>query len=184
MGYRERLVRIPKKITEKYREIASFEELIKKTNNSDDLFLGFKEGQELLTSYTEIPKDENVEDFFKNFSLEEKNEVRYQILTKKGLKSLIEKYEDEIIEMMDNKLKAYAECPELAVSDFHMKRQHWRMDDFLRYKAYKLDEDRDPNKNEDGNLVSIEYMEYQIFNVVHIYNTFDWENNDLIVSGW
>ncbi len=184
MSYRERLIKLQKSEYSSYRDLLNYKDLFLKIEDEDDVFLGFKNERMLLYSSVEISNDEFVEDFFKNFSMSDNGEMRYQILTKEGLKRLIEKYEDEIIHMMDDKLKAYHEDPELAFSDFYMKRQHWRMDSFPSLKAYKLIEKEDLDKDTDGSIVSIEYMEYQIFNVVHIYNTFDWKNNYLIVSGW
>lgn len=184
MSYRERLISISKKKSSLLRNTENYEDLLKDKSNEDDVFLGLEEEQLHLYLSLFVKKDENVEDFFNNFSLIEKAEVRYQILTKASLKSLIEQYENEIIEMMDKKLIAYKDDPELAVSDLYMKRQYWRIDNFPSLKSYKLIEEEDRKNDKDGSITSIELMEYQIFNVVHIYNTFDWENDFLIVSGW
>lgn len=200
MGYRERLAKVPKSVSKEFREIESYQELQEKLGlNSDpddpQSFIGFDNNhktQELLYLCTEVPNDDLVEDFFKNFNIEECAETRYQVMTKAALKQLIEKYEDEIIEMMDTKLKiaeedALVSFGDFAYSDLKLKREYWRSTYSPRItcaKPYILKEEGKDIEKRDGQIAALPFMEYQIFNVVFIYNTFDWENYDLIVSGW
>jgi spore coat polysaccharide biosynthesis protein SpsF (cytidylyltransferase family) len=194
MGYRERLSKLPKEISERFRDIESYEELNKVLGfdkEKDEYFHSFKEEKELLYLMTSINEDDKeVEDFFNKFSYNEYSGNRYQVLSKEGLKKIIEQYDDEIVAYMDECLENEKKSPGLIHSFAERKRDYWRMDRFgnsdfaAKMKPYILKtEDKDLEDN-DGQIVSLPYMEYQIFNVVFIYNTFDWDKYDLILTGW
>lgn len=190
MGYRERLVRLPKDRTAEYQIIESYESLmaISNVDNEDEFcysFTSLKDGKELLYLSTEMPEKEGlVFDLFPLFDINAYSGHRYQIVTKEGLKFLIEKYENEIIEMFDNTLAKEEECQGLCHSQLHQKRQHWRMNDFRILKPYTLKEEGKDLDDNDGQITPLPFMEYQIFNLVFIYNTFDWSEYNLVVAGW
>jgi hypothetical protein len=103
---------------------------------------------------------------FYNFTIEE---AEFWIMSKEGLKRLIDEYHTMIVESIEN------------VDPVEYKRM------FLREWTkrgrcgvpYYLDEERT-----DGNIVSSWKYEYAIFNLVYIYRTFDFEKDYLIYSGW
>ena len=103
---------------------------------------------------------------------------------------IFQKYDDEIVAYMDECLENEKKAPGLIQSFAERKRDYWRMDrsgnsDFAaKMKPYILKTEDKDLEDYDGQIESLPYMEYQIFNVVFIYNTFDWDKYDLILTGW
>lgn len=143
---------------------------------------------------------EGREPFYKQFDIYEKTECEFDILTKQGLKCIIQSYHDDIknyynklydsFEVLEKDSKEffkikkeidehYEEPIRNLFYYFYSKKREWDNDcDF--HLPYRLDE----TGQVDGNIVSSWKIEYVIFELVYIYRTFDFENNFLIYSGW
>lgn len=180
MGYRIKIGMIPKAEKEKYagktyKQIAS---MLKKEGIIEEDYFNvynipnYKELYELgkYVSY-KVKKTP-----FFDFNTEKVLESEFYIITKDSLK--------QIIEIMRKENYDYFK----ELSD---PKNKFKLDLFLRnrvsewgdkwYKPYYLDE---PKENRDGFLVNSWCLDYAIFNLVYIYNTFDFENNYLLYVGW
>ena len=176
MGYRNRLGRIPK--TEK----AKYEHLIEWDNPDVTPYYeleGFEELFELCISYTKEAL--KAKDFF-SFDIYKGYEAEFYILDKEGLKYIIDDLHKQI-------LKNYTELRDDIAGDNtniskiinHLQSKVWVwQENVFDVKPYYLE----PKKGSDGRLVASYHIEYIIFELVLMYNTFDWENDYLIYNGW
>lgn len=189
MSYREKLVRVPKGQTLEYSQVKNYsvlESMVNPESEPDFIFTGLPKTQDLLYLGIEMPDNvEYVDSFFKWIDIKEESETRYQMINKEGLEHLIGLYDDAVFEMMESKLEyAKKNGSELLLSELSQKKDYWR-NPFVKSSSYVLKkDDEDEFKSVDGQITNLPFLEHQIFNLVFIYNTFDWENNDLIVSGW
>lgn len=169
MGYRAKLGRIAKTEREKYRN--------KTAKEVDAMFEGksgcspcYPEGHEELYElgkYVDLKGD--AEPFY-DFDIEKEMETEFHIVSKEGLKNIIEEYRKIIHDYYSN-LE-----PENFERHILNMRREWSD---KHIKPYYLDEERT-----DGFIVASWKYEYAIFNIVYIYKTFDWENDYLIYSAW
>ena len=176
MGYRSRLGRIPKTEREKY---------VGKTCK-EVFYLGSEgpvpyrpPGYEQLYEIGKTalrPKD--MSEFY-SFDLYDAAEYEFFILSKSGMLEIIEAYHSWILEMYTELESGTDEDRKRFIAS---KVRKWG-DDSSKFGIcpYYLDE---PTENCDGFLVRSWNYEYAIFNLVHIYRTFDWENDYLIFSAW
>lgn len=189
MGYRERLTKINKSDAEKYRNL-TYKELDKKLKEENVIdeyssFYGLPEAKELLI--LPINKPENfdyLEPFFNKFNIKEKSECDFYILSKDGLLKLIDLCNDYIVEMLEEQIE-YLKKGEVDIPLFHleMKKRRWSLTlpKAGKIRPYFL---KDNKKKYNGLITNDEALEYQIFNLTFIYNTFDWERDYLIFNGW
>lgn len=188
MGFRYKLSRLPKKELGNYKDF-EFEELEKELNiREDDSFIELPEQQELLTLQCDITQeflDNHCSPFFTKFNLYEHNGHVYQIITKKGLYEVLEQYNNEITKILDRQIALVEAHPETALFELQQKREKWNIS-FGKHKVrpYLLLDNKKEGSNLNGSIVGDGAMEYQIFNVVFIINTFNWEKDYLILSGW
>lgn len=109
-----------------------------------------------------------------NFYQFDLDDVEFKICTKEDLVRIIKFYHE-------GTASYYKELgTEDGISFESHKRsfiREWEND--FGINPYYLDETK-----KDGAIVKSWKMEYAIFNLVHIYQTFDFENNYLIYSGW
>jgi hypothetical protein len=113
---------------------------------------------------------EELSDFY-DFDI---SESRFSILTKEGLKKLIQLFASWVEESYKKLTTATFE--ELKI---HARQMHMEWENCFDYHPYVLDQE-----NPDGEMAHSWKHEYAIFNLVYIYRTFDWENDYLIYSAW
>lgn len=125
--------------------------------------------------------------FYTSFDVIREYESDFHIIGKEGLKAIIEDYRQMIIEGLEEDLNA--EVPE------HLQGEITKEDLLKRVLQEELDRwnksfglrmyylDEKPEQS-DGKITPCWNLKYAIFNLVHIYRTFDWENDYLIYSGW
>lgn len=128
--------------------------------------------------------------FYKQFDVYQIYGCEFDILTKLGLKYIIDSYHTTIKENFINYFDMFrVDSNEIKLKNgyeveiyeyFSSKKREW--DDSNRFYVcpYKLDEPF----GGDGEIVNSWKYEYGIFNLVYIYRTFDFESNLLIYSGW
>ena len=180
MGYRLRLGRIAKIEREKYRGKTSEE--VEQMIEEDLSPYRLPEHEELyeIGKYVYFPDGQ--EEFY-DFNIREEYESDFQIMSKEGLKKIIEWYQSEVLdrykELMELSEKDDQDSKDEVMGFFYRKIQDW--DGKYDVHPYWLDQDKD---HSDGAVVRSWSMEYAIFNLVHIYRYFDWENDYLIYSGW
>ncbi len=120
---------------------------------------------------------EHLTAFYDTFdvSRECESESEFYILTKEGLKELIAYYHCIVHEGLkeiagdENRRQQYVD----------RKLRHWDQQAKFNILPYWLDEE-----DTDGAIVRSWSREYAIFNLVHIYRTFNWDDDYLIYSGW
>jgi hypothetical protein len=194
MSYREKLLKLPKKYKSKYENLFYDELSYAIKADNDGGFINLPEDTDLLTLSYKVDTDfPFLEVFFNNIDIKSESETRYSILTKEGLKTLIESYSDNVQSLIEQEIKDL-ECTDindsdkvlLMISQLRNKQDHWQYqlgDRVLR--PYKLvDENNTLDDMSDGQIVSHGSVNYQIFNLVFIYNTFDWDSDYLILNGW
>lgn len=140
----------------------------------------------------------NAEEMYKNgsplFSSKELKEMFENenpvILDKKGVICAIEFYRNCVIKEMEDVLSETA--------PYWDKRNHSdRMKDFISKRHNEWTTYREYEGTDVGDALSVYclnpktdcivnswFFEYQIFELVRIYKTFDWENNSMIFYGW
>lgn len=189
MGYRSRLGCVSKCEKDRFSGLGYEDAIIE--NGGDDYSLyypPFHEELYELGKYFSFLDEKYISSFY-DFDIEKETECEFYILSKEGLKEIIENYRKCIFESYNNLFNIYNniinnkedisfENPD--VSDigcyFSEKMREWN-NEFCR--PYWLDE-----KKSDGNIVKSWRSEYAIFNLVDIYRTFDWDNDYLIYSAW
>lgn len=176
MGYRNRLGRIPKVEKAKYEHLTEWDNLDIAPYRELD---GFEELFEIGISYNK--NDLKAKDFF-SFDIYDEYEAEFYILEKEGLKYIIDdlhkKILDNFTKLRDDCLKENGDKNKIS-SYFQGKVWDWQ-DSCFDVKPYRLD----PEEGSDGKLVASYKIEYIIFELVLMYNTFDWENDYLIYNGW
>lgn len=192
MSYREILVKIKKNEAKKYMELSeeSFLSMFNSNQEPDFFFSGFPYEIELSYLPEKIKdSDHEIKDFFKNFNIYKSMGIRYKIITKEKLKELIIKYQEEIINDFEEKIeyekKVLKEIMQnndkepvsYLMSDLTIKKELWK-NNYGCNPFYLMD---DSGKNKE--MILIERLEYKIFNFIFIYNTFDWENDFLLLKG-
>lgn len=176
MGYHQRLARISKKI----KDICSgksHEQVMKKYRI--DEFYDLPTYKELI--YLGDIKDVSGTQFF-HFDIKDYG-YEFSILTKDDLKNIIEQYYQHVNREFTNLkelLKPLCKNEQIdyrqIVSHLYGKFQIWGNND-LKWRPYNLREDRE-------NIVNSNRYEYDVFELVRILKTFDFEKNYLILSGW
>lgn len=169
MGYRLRLGKIAKTVREKYKGMTE-EQLdeISRENNYSHTWYYPKEHTQLY----EMGKYLNFGDELEHFYDFEGHDNEFKIMTKEQLLKVIEWYRNEIYDYYTN-------------ADEQEQKAHFRKMEIEwsgKYTLpYYLDE---PDERKDGAIVRSWQLQYAIFNIVYIYQHFDWENDYLIYSGW
>lgn len=213
MGYRLRLGRFPKTVWEYEIKGKPYDEVVKffkgVIERNPDIDTDWDEHYQALyrpplhVELYELGKHVNFPEGrspFYSFDLEEDE---FEIMSKEGLKAIILDYHKNIKEFykgrfeslggektLDNnarnilrdKRRKYHQVDKFVfhdvLCDYYGKVSEW---DSKWTVPYYLDE---PYKETDGALVRSWKFEYAIFNLVHIYRTFDWERDLLIYNGW
>ena len=204
MGYRVRLGKFPKCEYHKY-ENKSFDNI---QSNMDEEFFPYtpKEHEELYEIGKYISFTDDTCKSFYSFNLDDEE---FYIISKEKLKGIIESYSVDVKSFYDKIFKSFGEFivakenikENIDNEDFDLKKAFndlftnfekerellstlmQKKNDWSSeyYSNYILKEDW---KRSDGQMSRSWLKEYAIFNLTFIYNTFDWENDFLIYSGW
>lgn len=160
MGYRTRLGKVSKKDHEKYKDSESF----RKSYNPDFHTQLYEIGK--YFHYTEHRKP-----FYNKFNIAEEHESEFDILDKEGLEGIIKVFEGYIRDWF-NKATEYDK-----ENYFKSIKREWVENiDKFDLAPYSLDPKQE--------MVKSWKYEYTIFQLVHIYRSFDWDNDLLIYSAW
>ena len=172
MGYRLRLGKVAKKVHDHFKGLSKEE--AEKLIEEDRALYRPQFHEELYELGKYVDYNKNFENFY-DFEIEE-NE--FKIVTKEGLKSIIDEYHNNILlNYTDMLCIASSDNREKLITFLRSREREWsKKFDML---PYYLDQEET-----DGAIVSSWQYEYAIFNLVHIYRFFDWENDYLIYSGW
>lgn len=197
MGYRLSLGKIAKKYkSEKYDNCVTIEEYNKIYNNQ------FKFPVEYIELYELGKYIDNTKWYkraFFNFNLFEQEECEFWIIPKETLAKIIDDTRKDVAEYYKELAEAYKRIDTFDPnknlnpyerfkitqdkrkinSELHSKQTTWNAEFGLF--PYYLDQ---PPEKCDGFLTSSWTKEYNIFNLVYIYRTFDWKNDYLILSGY
>jgi hypothetical protein len=166
MGYRSRLGKVVKAEKVRFEGKSAKEVEAMLPEDSSCYYPDFHTELYGLGKYFDFTKGEAP---FYSFDIEEECEAEFYIMSKEELKSLIGDYHSTI--------KSYLESLKSGKAYLESKQQEW--DSRFDLKPYYLDEE-----HPDGFITPSWKYEYAIFNLVHIYRSFDWENDYLIYSAW
>lgn len=177
MGYHQRLARIPKSTKNEVVGL-SFEHL--KNKYEDHFFITELDGYEELMYIGDIEKIQGTQFF--DFNIDDYG-YEFSILSKDDLKNIIEQYykhvqkeftnlKELLTPLCKNEQIDYAPI----ISHLYSKFQIWG-DSGMNWRPYNLNEKQE-------NIVDSNRYEYDIFDLVRILKTFDFENDYLILSGW
>ena len=114
---------------------------------------------------------------FYDFDVYRDGESEFMILSKEGLKAIIEMYHNNIAQMYE---EAW-ETKDKACEHIKNKVRTWSRHSYARHPLvpYFLDQE-----HTDGEIANSWLYEYSIFNLIYIYRTFNWERDYLIYSAW
>ena len=174
MGYRSRLGRVSKTMKRRCSGLDYGQADILAGDNQSPYYPEFHTELFELGKYFDSPDD--LTEFY-DFDMYKEAESEFSVLSKKGLKKIIEMYHDNIAMMYHEA----SESKDNACKHIERKVRVWSKYSYSKHGLlpYYLDEE-----SSDGEIVNSWDYEYAIFNLVHIYRTFDWEKDYLIYSAW
>lgn len=138
------------------------------------------EGTNIWQFYITQEEKENSE-LFRN--LYTHDDFNFYEFTKKGLEVFIRRYEEEIVAEYKELFETPSaeECGDVPPDEMHLeklksniRRKVWEWNNHIIEK----DLDEDPYRVNNSS-----YWEYTIFNLIHLYKTFDFENYKLVLLG-
>lgn len=187
MSFRYKLGKIEKKHQDKYKHL-NYDEvcnLVNTTSEPDFSLYSLPEHSEFLIIDLPNMDDHYFKTFFNKFNLDEYG-YEFKIMTKEGLEHLIDHYNEQIISTLNSDIEYIQnnneKGKELAIGLFQRKLDKWKLEVAGRkIRPYILNKD---NKKEQNLIISDDSYEYDIFNLVFIYNNFNWDNDYLILNGW
>jgi len=169
MGYRTRLSKIDKEQAKKYR--TSSYEFLEETHNGDFCL-------DDMNTYEEIKYIDEINISSENFFMFDIKDYGYEcsIIDKDVLKLIIEHYEKRASDMYNNLYQLLIQnqdkkTPIRIVSHLLHKKTIWKND---WTKPYTLDKE----------MSTTGMYEYDIFELIHIYRTFDFDKNYMLMVGW
>lgn len=189
MGYRNYLYKIKKSEVKRLRSM-TLDEIIKKYGNKDDdnyvwFFDMLDKDVKCIFEYGKLYWDDTVERIhatgerlFLNENINERFEdFDVYVVGKKAIEETINIYKDKIIKMYEHLLNDNDNIPDKDLIDKyeeHLKdyRLWW-----TRLNALNLDENNDC-------ICDSWLYEHQIFELVRLYKTIDFEEYDLLFLGW
>lgn len=178
MGYRLYLGEVSKKEHKKMQAM-SYADLCKKYGEfhaNGDMIVGVYELVKMIYEfgkYYDPPRTKKIHFFTNKENREVFDEYDFWIVSKKFLKNIIEEERKFIEEWYSKKAE---EREEVLRQQQREMATEWGAGEWIK-SPYNLD----INKSE---LVSSWKREYQVFDLVRIYKTFDFEKNFLIYYGW
>lgn len=194
MGYRIRLGKVSKKEKQRFKGLNHEQAVIENGGENNSLYYPpFHTQLYEIGKYVAFEKGRTA---FYDFDIVDATEAEFDVLDKEGLAFVIESYRKSTLDFYIKILKPFENYAKLA--EPHAKLDNKNLPDTEHIcrvlaniqgkidiwqsqfsKPYYLDEEKT-----DGEIVSSWSIEYAIFNLVHIYRTFDWKNDYLIYSGW
>ncbi len=178
MGYRLRLGKVKKTEEEKYAG-KTYEEVTEIIEKIEEDSAPYRPPfhTELFEIGKYVKYDKHMIPFY-DFDIEADCEAGFYIMTKEGLKFIIGDYHLKVYNMYKNLSN---ESRRNTRAFFERRAREWDSSSKLKMNMnpYYLDEEKT-----DGEIAKSWQYEYAIFNLVHIYRTFDWDNDYLIYSGW
>lgn len=194
MGYRENLAKIEKKYAKEYSYI-SYNDLKKNTGNKD---------KESFSISSDVPEIEHIlilpcytnktlGNFERLFKHNDFNfiEDRFEILTKSDFKRLIDDQSNQILENFDE-IISYLNNHNIdnekkinrIINLYEIKKNNWyfKIGKNTTLKSYYLFDESPQFK--DRQIIAHDSIDYSFFNLIYIYNTFDWDKYELIFAGW
>lgn len=187
MGYRHYLYKIPKKNVKELRSLAK-QQIIEKYLEYDD-YVGFhkmleENNAECIFRYGKLYWDDTVERIHntgeKLFSDEEIDDLFLDediyLVGEKALEETINIYKNKIVKMYDELLDNDELTDEEIIEKYEEHLKDYKIW-WTRLNALNL------NKEEECICDSWLY-EHQIFELVRLYKTIDFENYDLLFLGW
>lgn len=177
MGYRIRLGEVKKREAKEFRNM-TMEEIVSYYKNRTDAPYRPEYHTQLyeIGKYVDYPKFRTP---YYKFDIYEIYTCEFDILSKDGLKYIIEEEHSEINDYFVNILQRFNKSKDATKLYNCIRAIQTNWDEKLIVKPYWLDEDRT-----DGAIVKSWRKDYAIFNLIHIYRFFDWKNNYLIHSAW
>ena len=191
MGYRLRLGRIPKGMRTVIKGL-SYKEITEKFKIDSPVY-ELPKYKELLDLGKNVDFSKGCATDFFSFDIKE-YDSEFHIFKKEGLELIIKEYHKETGGWFKELRSGVEELFKVIDSgsikdinnDIHQKTMG-AVYNFFRMREFEWNEHR-PYDLSDGEtkstIANLDSYQYAIFNLVHIYKTFDWENDYLIYSGW
>lgn len=185
MGYRNYLYKIKKKDVNKIKNI-SLDELKKKYGEEDDDYINIHKliGDKCIFEFGKLYWDDTIERIEstgkKLFSNDEVQEFFYDyapyLVGKEALKEAIDIYEGKI-KTMYAELDKKVEQAETFEDKYELCKSH--ISDYERWwqRCFVIDLEKDA-------ICQSWLYEHQIFELVHLYKTIDFDEYDLVFLGW
>ena len=189
MGFRTYLKTINKK---ELKHIYNFSEnqiidyAQKKDSNLDEIFLVHNEIGECIFQIYDVQKkfiDENHNYLLNettNKLIEDYGQQLFKI-NKEGLKSLIDFYNEQIKINIQNKINNIEE----AIKSKDNKEIMYLLEDIKRNHSYHISELEDKSNyilDNKFSIVDSQRLDLEIFNLITLYNNFNWEENILFIQ--
>lgn len=171
MGYRARLGKIAKSMKDSYAFILNSDDWVE--TNHDTYYR-----PNCHTELYELGKYLNTPEHLTPFYNFETDDNEFHILSKEGLAVLIKSYAEDVA---IHYLSLLDQIENLDTIDVVRRSLKTHANMWSNQRPYYLDE---PHEQKDGAMSPSFLKEYCIFNLVYIYQTFDWENDYLIYSGY
>ncbi len=192
MSYREKLLKITKNNAEKYMNLSkkALSDKLKLEKDKDDPQPFFELPEDISQLYLkqlgkDIFSDGDVYCFFSKFNPYEHFGTKYEIITKSGLKKIIDDYHKSILEYYSKMIKDDGLNQGAIYSMITNKVNTWSAkDDIFKMTPYRLIEEGTIDDIHSEKIATDGSLEYQIFNLTFLYNTTDWEKEYIILSGW
>lgn len=200
MGYRHYLYAVPKEQLAEIQACKTAKDLTEFAKrhgypyDEDDGWLSlYKIGKEVyeLGKHSEIgfKLESERPSLFTSDELKERySDYGFALLTKDDFKSVIEAYRQKIVEWFQSLLnpdKSQVTAPNLSKEE--RKRLEWEYEikDKLDAWSGKYFGIFPIDLNDDKERITGDWSyEYAIFELVRVYKSFDWENNELVLVGW
>ena len=108
----------------------------------------------------------------------------FALCSKEDFKAIIKAYKQKIVNYFKELLDAKEEDSLLPINQPKEEKWRYAIESKLRY--WQVPWALTPiNLDENSDYITHSWLyEYSIFELVRLYKTFDWENNDLVLMGW
>lgn len=200
MGYRHYLYAVPKKQVAEIQACQTAKDLTEFAKrhgypyDKDDGWLSlYKVGKEIyeLGKHSEIGfklESERPSVFMSNELKEEYSDYGFALLTKDDFKSVIEFYRQKIVDWF----KSLLEIKDSSKFTAEFTKEQYQFEMLKREVQDKIDSWSGKyfgispiDLNDDKELITDDWSyEYAIFELVRVYKSFDWKNNELVLVGW
>lgn len=200
MGYRHYLYSVPKEqvaeiqACQTAKDLTEFAKRYGYPYDKDDGWLSlYKIGKEVyeLGKRSEIgfKLESERPPLFTSDELKERySDYGFALLTKDDFKAVIEAYRQKIVEWFQNLLnpdESQVTAPRLSKEERKHLEWKYEIKDKLDSWSGKYFGISPIDLNDDKERITGDWSyEYAIFELVRVYKSFDWENNELVLVGW